>query len=459
MKSYLSNRKIKVRINGVFSDTSAPDYINSSVPQGSILGPLLFLLYINDLPDDLTCTTFLYADDTSLNYPIDPNNPTAGNLVIQQDLNKITSWAKTWGMQFKPSKSYDLIFSKRGERNYCPLFLDNVQIPTTNSHKHLGFILDSKLNFTEHTNQLADKIQTLLNPMKALSWKIKSAHLNTIYSSFISPHFDYCDILYNSANKANLDKLERLHYNAALLVSGCMHGSNTMKVLNILNWQTLSSRRLERERAYMFKVVFGMAPPFIGSLFNQYRDNINRQTRMHRPFRIPANVSAKTTNSPAFQLMTVWNNLHPTTRNLQSLSQFKFRTSFKRTRVNSLSTTSIKNMNRTEEICLNRLRVDLLLPAQLYQHNFQGINPNCNFCYENYTTAHFLIKCRQPDHQLNITTLLTDLDNIAPGLTAFFQTKTIPNKCKFLLSGDPSLDHNTNCKIVQITAKFILSNY
>ena len=201
IQSYLSNRKIKVRENGIFSNISAPNYINSSVPQGSILGPLLFLLYINDLPDNLQCTTYLYADDTSINLPVDPNNPDPSHLVIQRDLNKITTWAASWGMNFKPSKSCELVFTKRGVKNYLPLYLDNVLIPSKTNHKHLGFILDSNLNFTDHITNLGEKIQKLINPLKPLSRKLKSTHLNTIYSSFIFPHYDYCDILYSERHQ------------------------------------------------------------------------------------------------------------------------------------------------------------------------------------------------------------------------------------------------------------------
>ena len=266
-----------------------------------------------------------------------------------------------------------------------------------------------------------------------------------------------------SATKSHLDKLERLHYNAALLVSGCIHGSNTVKVLNILNWQTLASRRLERQRAFMYKVVFGISPPFIRSIFDIYRDNRHpnaRNTRSQRPFRIPADLSYKSFNSPFFKLMTTWNNLQPETRNLQSLSNFKYKTSFKRYRVQIISTMMIKNnMNRKEEICLNRLRVDFLLPVHLYHHNFQNINPNCTFCNERLSTTHFFIKCRHPNQQTRIQTLLTALDNIAPGLINHYISKTLQNKCNFLLFGDTTFNLDTNCKILTLSAKFIHSSF
>ena len=227
IKNYLSNRRIKIKINGVFSNLSDENFINSGVPQGSILGPLLFLLYINDLPDNLTSKTYLYADDTSIYMPIDPTNPHDSLSILQNDLNKIFEWSKRWGLIFKPSKSVDVTFTKSGTTNYPNMHLSNDIIPKKLTHKHLGFILDSNLNFNSHVENLADKVQKLLNPLKFLSKFLKSHHLETIYTSFIKPHFEYCDIIYNSANKTYLDKLERKHYQAALLVSGCPQVQHT----------------------------------------------------------------------------------------------------------------------------------------------------------------------------------------------------------------------------------------
>ena len=221
---------------------------------------MLFLLYINDVPDNLISKTFLYADDTSIYMPINRENPIQNLALLQQDLNSLSQWSRQWHIIFKPSKSIDITFTKSGTSNYQDLFLDANPIPQKLSHKHLGFILDNNLNFNAHVIDLASKVQKKINPLKFLSKSLKSCYLETIYLSFIRPHFDYCDILYNSANKTNLDRLERIHYQAALHVSGCIHGSNTQKVLSCLNWQNLSSRRAERLKFYMFKTC-KLSPP------------------------------------------------------------------------------------------------------------------------------------------------------------------------------------------------------
>ena len=215
ISSYLSDRTVHVNVNGSKSDLILPrHFINSGVPQGAILGPLLFLLYINDIPDNLQSNVFLYADDTCLLAPIDPNRPGRGNRILQSDLIKLAEWSATWGLTFKPSKSRDLLFSSRKPIIYPPLIMEGNPIPQVETHKHLGFVLDSNLSYSAHVEHLAHKVQTFINPLKFLSRTLKSRHLDLIYRSFISPHFDYGDILYDSASKGKLATLDKTQYTA-----------------------------------------------------------------------------------------------------------------------------------------------------------------------------------------------------------------------------------------------------
>lgn len=454
IKSYLLNRRVQVRINGEFSDLTQEGYINSGVPQGSILGPLLFLLYINDLPEQLSSEVFLYADDTSLFLPIDPENILLSNNTLQNDIDLVHEWARTWGLAFSPSKSRDLTFTKFGEKIYCKMKLNNVEIPTVNFHKHLGFFLDSNLNFKEHIDQLYDKIQKKLNPLFCLSHSLKSCHLNTIYKSFINPHFEYCDIIYNGANATVLDRLDRIHYRAAILVSGCIHGSNRKKVLSVLNWKELADRRNERLLTYMYKVNNDRSPVYVTSIFDRYRFIPGRPLRNFNPYHIPAHSSSKLRNSPLFKLISAWNNLDQNTRTIASLSRFKTKISSYPNYLKT-STINLKNLNRKEELCLNRLRVDFLLRSHLYSHNFTGItHPNCTSCNNNtiLSTSHFLFRCNGPAHAPRINNLLNALRD----LTVFnkFNRLRIADKNDFLLYGHSDFDIELNSKIIKLTATF-----
>ncbi len=406
----------------------------------------------------MQCTSYLYADDTSIYMPIDPCNPAVANIQLQNDLVQVSRWAHAWKLKFKSSKSCDVIFTKSGTRNYNPLMLVNEIIPQQSYHKHLGFILDKNLNFTEHVNYIAEKVQRLLNPLKALSYKLKSCHLNTIYSSFIRPYFDYGDILFASANMTSLKRLDRLQYNAALIVSGCIHGSNTNKVLACLNWKPLSDRRKERQQLYMFKVFNNMVPNYVAQIFNGCKNIPNQRVlRNTLPYRIPQNSSAKIRHSPSFQLMDTWNRTEQATRSIPTFSQFKSKVRYAKSS-NVLSSTSVNNMNRKEELCLNRLRVDLLLKGHLYSHNFVDVrDPMCNFCNEFVGVKHFFIKCQQPYHKAELRKLLLGLENIH--VIDHFNALSQTDKCTFLLYGDPKFSFATNSHLLKLTSKFILENY
>ena len=236
MKSYLLDRKVRVKVDGHLSDWSENGYINAGVPQGSVLGPLLFLIYINDLPDNLEHRTCIYADDTSLFIGFDKNRPLE-SLQLQNDLIRLSQWATTWRMTFKAEKSADIVFtSPRGNiQNIPSLLFNNEVIPSKTNQKHLGMTLDRKLKFADHVEILADKLSKTINPMRKLANILTTKHLETIYQSFILPLIDYGDIIYNAAPDYSLLRLDQIHYQAACIVSGCIKGSNKIKVFKNLN--------------------------------------------------------------------------------------------------------------------------------------------------------------------------------------------------------------------------------
>ena len=133
-KNYLSNREQRVTIN---STSSTWGSIKAGVPQGSILGPLLFLIYINDIVSGINCAIKLFADDTTLYIVVE--NALIASQILNNDLNKISVWATQWLVDFNPSKTECLLFSnKRIPATHPPLYMDGQSIKNVESHKHLG---------------------------------------------------------------------------------------------------------------------------------------------------------------------------------------------------------------------------------------------------------------------------------------------------------------------------------
>ena len=132
LESYLSNRKQRVVIDGIYSDQVS---VTSGIPQGSRLGPLLFIIYINDILNELECEGLLFADDTSLTtWGEDANITTAA---ISRDLQKILEWSKIWKVTFNESKTKDMIFTNKVMNNSPPIMFNNTLVDKVVSHKHL----------------------------------------------------------------------------------------------------------------------------------------------------------------------------------------------------------------------------------------------------------------------------------------------------------------------------------
>ena len=131
---YLNDRKQRVVLPGASSSWTS---VKAGVPQGSILGPLLFLLYINDIVEDINSSIRLFADDTSLYIIVD--DPIQAAEQLNLDLAKIHHWADKWLVTFNPGKSESILLSRKHNKPYHPpVLLNQTQIAEVNSHKHLG---------------------------------------------------------------------------------------------------------------------------------------------------------------------------------------------------------------------------------------------------------------------------------------------------------------------------------
>ena len=157
LTDFLNSQKQRLVLNGQHLSWSD---VLASVPQGSILGSLLFLIYINDLSDGLECNPKLFVDDTSLFATV--HNIKKATNDLNNDLTKITKWDFQWKMSFNPDiskQAHEVIFSRKWSvSSHPPLIFNNIPVARTNSQKHLGMQLDKKLNFEEQLKKV-DKTQ------------------------------------------------------------------------------------------------------------------------------------------------------------------------------------------------------------------------------------------------------------------------------------------------------------
>ena len=186
LEDFLKERKQRVVLNG---QVSTWKNINAVVPEGSILGPLLLLIYINDLTEGPTTNVKLFADDNFLFSVVHVTQTSANDL--NKDLELINNWAFQRKMNFNPDpakQAHEVIFSRNAKEIYHPpLVFNNTSVSQSSSQKHLGVILDFKLIFDEHLKILSLKISKTLGLLRKFHNLLPRSALITVYKAFVRP--------------------------------------------------------------------------------------------------------------------------------------------------------------------------------------------------------------------------------------------------------------------------------
>ena len=193
--NYLSGRFQRVILN---RQTSSWRPILALVPQGSILGPLLFIIYISDLPNRLKSDAKLFADDTSLFTIVKDKNESSN--ALSNDLSLISKCAFNWKMLFNPdlhNPAQEVLFSRKEEVSIHPVIRLNVQVEKASFQKHLGLFLDEKLTFKCHIDNMLCKVNKGIAVLKKLRHALSGKSLLDIHKVFLRLLIDYGDIIYD----------------------------------------------------------------------------------------------------------------------------------------------------------------------------------------------------------------------------------------------------------------------
>ena len=270
MTDFLDTRTQRVILNGQYSSWAK---VEAGVPQGSILGPLLFLIYINDLSENLASNPKLFADDTSLFSVV--KNVNASNIDLNNDLKKIGEWAFQWKMSFNPDpnkQAQELIFSRKVQTtNHPPLFFNENVVPKTTLQKHLGMFLDSKLNFSEHLKTIFQKTNKTIGLLRKLQTLLPRAPLITIYKSFIRSHLDYGDMIYDQTFSMSFQqRMETIQHNAALAITGAIRGTSREKLYQEFGLETLQQPRWYRKLCCFYKILTSQSLKYLNSIITKH---------------------------------------------------------------------------------------------------------------------------------------------------------------------------------------------
>ena len=261
LSSYLTDRKQRVTLEGQASDWGV---IKAGVPQGSVLGPLLFLLYINDITNVINNPARLFADDTSLYIIIDDNNVIQSGNSLNNDLEHISQWASNWLVQFNATKTLNMTISRKLQKqNHPTLIFNDTDILQVNSHKHLGLTMNSTLTWSEHILEICSKACKTLNIMHALKYRLSRKALESIYTSFLRPTLEYCDVIWDNCLQKEKDLLENIQLAAARIVTGARRGTSHALLYEETGWNTLQERRDIHKLVMMYKIINDLAPQYL----------------------------------------------------------------------------------------------------------------------------------------------------------------------------------------------------
>ena len=449
LENYLHKRKQRVVLNGQTSNWAD---INAGVPQGSVLGPLLFLIYINDLSEGLKSNVKLFADDTSIFSVVNDTNISCKEL--NDDLIKINNWAYQWKMSFNPDpnkSATEVIFSHKSiQHPHPPIYFNNIPVNSKPYTKHLGMVLDSKLNFNFHLNDKICKANRGIGIIRKLNCELSRRTLITVYKSFIRPNLDYGDIIYDQPNNDSfINKLESVQYNASLAITGAIKGTSKERLYEELGLESLSKRRWYRRMCLFWKIINNSAPKYLTILLpsTQYSRNPNRQN-LFSSFHKNTDYFA---NSFFPYCTDQWNLLDPDIKNIQSISLFK-KAILKFIRPSAAHVFDVTDYSGLK--LLTRLRLNLShLNEHKFRHNFRDtINPLCPCSLEPETLIHFLLHC--PLYSFHRTSLLDSVSAVDESISNLSDA----NLVNLLLYGNTTLYNNEeNTAILNFTICYLRS--
>ena len=317
--SYLTDRRQRVVVDGCHSDWKTVD---AGVPQGSVLGPFLFLLFINDIVDYVSNKIKLFADDTSLYCVVDDEQSAAESL--NQDLDSLAQWASDWGVKFNESKTKSVYFTRKNNIDVTPLYMNNVQLENVSGHKHLGLFLSSDAKWSEHIQDIYSKACKRVNIMRYLKNKIDRKSLEKIYIGFIRPILEYGNIIWDNCTSEESELLESVQLEAARIITGLRKGTSRVKLYNELGWDTLQSRRHKSKLIFFHKALNGDLPSYISDLVMSHTNtNQHYQIRHQREFNVPLCRTESYKRSFFPCVLNEWNSLDDNIKNTPSNMGFK----------------------------------------------------------------------------------------------------------------------------------------
>ena len=290
-----------------------------------ILGPLLFLIYINDLPNSLRgAVPRMFADDTNLT--LSAKTLTELKLALTPELNNLSCWLKANKLSLNVAKTELMIIGSRqrlsAQCDDVEIRIDDQIIKRVDHTKSLGLTIDAQLSWGKHVEEICKKVSSAIGALKRVRPFISKETAIQIYNALIMPHFDYCSPVWDCLSGYLSDKLQKLQNRAARVITKSPFDTSSNHLLSTLSWERLSLRRKKQKALMMYKTMNDLAPEYLQSLFSQRHSVYNLRNSEGR-----LTLSKPSTNylkrSFSYSRAMLWNNLPKSFKKAASIEHFK----------------------------------------------------------------------------------------------------------------------------------------
>ena len=325
LKSYLTDRNQKCQIKNSFSTERL---IKCGVPQGSILGPLFFLLYINDLPQCLNKTKpRLFADDTNLTASGD--SITDLETAVNSDLENLRKWLIANKLSLNVAKTEFMLIGsktmiKKNSDSRLNIFIENKQIKQVSECKTLGVIVDRHLSWKSNSENICKKITAGISAIRRVKPFVDKDTLISIYNAIVRPYFDYCCEVWDVFGESQSKRLQKLQNRAARIILNTSNDVNHSIALRALGWEPLKTERKKAKAKIMDKVLNKMGPKSLANLFSYKCEKTNYNLRdISSGLSLPKPRTNNMKNSFMYDGAHLWNSIPKEIRESKTLSSFR----------------------------------------------------------------------------------------------------------------------------------------
>ena len=312
IEDFLSDRVQCVRIGNA---KSGKEKVLSGIPQGSILGPILFTIFINDIPEGIESFCHIFADDTKL------YNAAKSSDKLQRDIFKLQEWSVKWNLYFNVTKCHVMHVGRKNPKyDYEMKILNDVQIINKcNEEKDLGVVFDSNLSFDPHIRKIAAKANQVIGMVRrAFSFVDKDTFLK-LYKAFVRPHLEYANVIWAPYLKRQSRLIESVQRRATRILPEC-EGMSYSQRLKYLKLHSLKGRRMRGDLIQTYKIMNNKDDIDLHSLFILTNPNTrNNEGKLYKKY------AGKNIRKFSFshRVVNSWNNLPTHVKFAKSTNEFK----------------------------------------------------------------------------------------------------------------------------------------